>query len=348
MDRNNIFSIFPVQDATGSMYVPTHFFPYDGGMLRCRADRITPDNQRESGFLLEEYCPRVFLPYLVRLQQTGRLAFEAGENALAADFEEARMRFYTRLFATPQINAYCGTPNHPFICPFQTEQEAGASLIVITGGMVTLREFVKSSRSDVLTAAYVRQCLEIILALTRKLNVLEGRWFVSALTPDSVLIFHVSDESGVHVQLSDAAYLFPLCQTPFEPFSFPFSWRRGDFISDDFTDRQAAEMLGASINGGSCPLPPEANSLYSVSQLLCYLLFVKPWNLNAETLSIRFPPIGVLQRRALRESLEEAVVLGLRLTPSAPGHMGACGIFEQLLIKAMEETRDESETVFPS
>ena len=348
MDRNSIFSIFPVQDAAGNLYVPTHILPYDGGILRCRADRVTPGNQRESGFLLEEFCPRVFLPYLVRLQQIGRLAFEAEGSALAADFEEARMRFCTRLCATPQINAFCGTPNHPFICPFQIEQEVGASLIVTTGSMVTLREFVKSSRSEVLTAAYVRQCLEIILALTRKLNMLEERWFVSALTPDSVLISRVSDESGVHVQLSDAAYLFPLCQTPFEPFSFPFSWRKGDFTSDDFTDRQAAEMLGASINGGSCPLPPEVNGLYSVSQLLCYLLFVKPWNLNAETLSIRFPPIGVLQRRALRESLEEAVVLGLRLRPSAPGCMRASGVFEQLLMKAMEESRDENETVFPS
>ncbi len=346
MNEKEIFSISPVRDAVGNLYIPTHVFPYDGEMLRCRADRIAPKGRRERGYLVEEFCPRVFLPYLERRQETNRLAFRPDENALADDFEKARTRFWARLAALPQIDTQCGAPGHSFICPFQKEREAGGMLIVSVGGAVTLREFVKTNRPDVLTAAYVRQCLTILLALTEKLKALEGRWFVSALTPDSVLISRVLDESGVHVQLSDAAYLFPLSQTPFEPFFSPYTWHKVDFPPDDFTDPWAVEACCASMNGGSCPLPHEANGLYSVSQLLCYLLFVKPWNLNAETLSIRFPSAGVLQRRALRESLEEAAELGLRLGRAAPERMR--GAFEQLLTAAMKKVREENVTVFPS
>ncbi len=348
MDEKDILLISPVCDAGGNLYIPTNVFPYDGGMLRCRADRIAPDGGRESGFLVEEFCPRVFLPYLERQRETRRLTFRPGEKALALDYEKARTRFWTRLSALPQIDAHCGAPGRSFIRPFQKGREAGGTVIISAGGAVTLREFVKTSRPHELTAPYVRQCLTVLLALTEKLKALEGRWLVPALTPDSVLISHVTDESGVHVQLSDAAYLFPISQTPFDPFSSPLSWRKGDFPSDDFTDRRVAEACGASMSGGPGPLPPEVNGLYSVSQLLCYLLFVKPWGLNAETLSVHFPPGGVLNRQALRESLEEAAALGLRLWPASPGRMGTCEEFERLLTAAKDEAMNESETVFPS
>lgn len=331
---NTIEEIYypPVYDGEGNRYIPDGAVLYDGVVMRCGAKKAEAD---EGSFILESFRPHIFLR---RPQERGGL-----DRSLDKDFQAARRYFLQRVWMRDAVNQTVEAERAvPFVLPFRPCGEAQGTLVIETGSGETVREFVKKNRRAALSASYVLQCLDIIRCLSETLQTLRRDWLTPRFSPDAVFI-----PSGVDgVRLTDAAFLFPRSETSARFFSLP---TEGWLPADAFMYPPLLEALEKHVvqrQQPSCLLSlMETAGLYSISQLLCFMLFVRPWTLDAETVSIRFPSVGIFQNDAVREALEDLVSLGLGMRAEAPA-TEALDRFSRLLERSRKFVA-ESRSFFP-
>ena len=335
MDEKAICVPSAVKDAEGNLYIPVRPLPYDGGMIRWTAEKITPDGRRVSGFMAEEFCPRAFLPYLNRDAQTGQWIFAGGSPETERMFSAAKARFFTLMAGT--------SPKFPPRKPAGTD---GGVWIVETGPAVPLRAFAERHFEAVPTASYVIQCLRILEGLARHLKALRRDRAVLRLSPDTALLF--PDSRGMTVGFTDPAYLPPRTALPVLFSDYPLSMFGWDAATDHYADPavlsafRSACVNGAadsSALGGAC-------GLHSAAQLLCFLLFQKTWAPSPETLFIRFPAVGVLRKEALRGQLEAIAALGLGVGQSGARDEDALSHFSGMIGNALRLAETEAAFAF--
>ncbi len=302
MDKKTICIPPAVRDGEGNTYIPVRTLPYDGGLIRWTAEKITPEGRRIPGFLAEDFCPRAFLPYLNRDAQTGQWLFAGGFPETERMFTAAKTRFFTLMARTP-----------PLFPPRKCAGTDGGLWIMETGPAITLRTFVERHYEAAPTVSYVILCLRILEGLAAQLKTLRRDRAVLRLSPDPVLLSPDSKGAGINVGFTDPAYLLPHPALPALFSDYPLSMFCWDTAADHYADPVfLSAFRSGCVNGAADDSSfGAASGLHSAAQLLCFLLFQKTWAPSPETLFIRFPAVGILRKEALRGQLEAIAALGL-------------------------------------
>ena len=317
MSIGKTFSFSPVCDEEGNRYVPAGALHYDGVVMRCRAVKETAGGRSKESCLLESFRPKAFSPHSPGVQTNGRTPFFGHDTGLGSIFRAAQNDYLQRISMRSAVNqAFRTERSRPFVLTFRSCKEPRGTLVIETGYGETVRDFAEKRHPVPPSAPYVLQCLDIVHEMTEAMQTLKRDWLLMCCTPDTVFI----PADGGPVQLTDAAFLLPRSAISAQAFSPAAEWW---LPTEGVVYPPLLEALvrrAVQSQRPSCLLALlESAGLYSISQLLCYLLFLKTWTLDAETLSIRFPSVGVFQNGTVREDMEALVSCGLGLRGSAHG-----------------------------